>query len=148
MNHDKKHPYVPPPSKSSNNCFFSKVLMQMDKYHKFRCRYNQIETKSIFKTEYFNNISDHYPLEIFKYKNKIYDSVYNKQTDNYWYYNNLRETDIDNGYLLCYHYRVISKENTRNKIKNNIWYRKYTLEEILASDYNEIADNCMIKKLK
>jgi len=44
-NHDKKH---------QNN--FTKI-------HKFRCRYEAIEIKSIFKPSKFNNIWDHHPKE-------------------------------------------------------------------------------------
>ena len=41
-NHNKKHPHS---------------------IHKFRCRYDQIEVKCIFKTNKFNSIWDHHPKE-------------------------------------------------------------------------------------
>ena len=101
-NHDKKHPH---------------------KKHKFRCRYDQIEVKCIFKTDKFNEIDIHNP-------NKpvgdciIVDSITKKEEKLNPFYDNLREEDIKNGHLLCYHYRIISKENCLNKL-NKSQYLKF-----------------------
>jgi hypothetical protein len=124
--HNKKHPH---------------------KIKKFRCRYDLIETKSIFKTQYFDSISDHKPenpigkpivvYSINKIKKK-FDSKIKK-------YKNLREDDIKNGILLCYHYRIISKENCFNKLKNNLWYiqKGYTIDDLMSCDYPEIIDETL-----
>jgi hypothetical protein len=128
-NHDKKHNNV------SNE-------------HKFRCRYDNIEVKCIFKAKYFNNISDHHPTEPTTSNNKIVDSIYKSKQELDSYYQNLRENDIKEGYLLCYHYRIISVENSLNKIKENIWYQKYSIDDLLSSDYPEIIDKTLKKKIK
>ena len=59
---------------------------------------------------------------------------------------NLREKNINEGYLLCYHYRIVSIESCINKIKNNYWYKNYTLEDLLSNDYPEIIDNTLKNK--
>lgn len=126
-NHNKKHPHS---------------------IHKFRCRYDQIEVKCIFKTNKFNSIWDHHPKE--NADNIItVDSVSKKnQQLNPWYYN-LREEDIENGILLCYHYRIISKENSINKLQTNLWYIQngYTTEDLMSSDYSEIIDETLKYKI-
>ena len=128
-NHDKKHSNV------SNE-------------HKFRCRYDSIEVKCIFKSKYFNNISDHHPTEPTTSNNKIVDGIHKTKQELDSYYHNLRENDIKEGYLLYYHYRIISIENSLNKIKENIWYQKYSIEDLLSSDYPEITDKTIKKKIK
>lgn len=133
-NHDEKHP---------------------SDVHKFRCRYDSIECKSIFKPGCFTSITslggkDHVPIG---YKNKdkwslIRESVHNETTKlDPWYYN-LREEDIDTGYMLCYHYRIISKENCYRKVKTNNWYgakensnfQSELAHALLESSYPEIQD--------
>ena len=122
-NHDKKH--------DSNNV------------RKFRCRYKSIEVKCIFKPSKFFDIKDHRPISI-ENNLVIVDGVNNK-TINTIRYNNLREKDINNGILLCYHYRIISRENNINKLKSNFWYinNKYALEDLMKSDHSEIEDETL-----
>ena len=48
--------------------------------------------------------------------------------------------------MLCYHYRIVSEEQCLEKIKYNIWYNNYTLNDLLSSDYSEIEDTSMKKK--
>jgi hypothetical protein len=124
-NHDKKHPYL-------------------KDYRKFRCRYKAIEVKCIFKTNKFDNIDIHIPENPHK-PVKIVNSINKNYEKLNPLYNNLRENDIKNGYLLCYHYRIISKENNINKL-NKAQYKKYTLEDLNNSDYAEIKDETL--KLK
>ena len=122
-NHNKKHPH---------------------KIQKFRCRYDKIEVKCIFKTDKFNSILDHHPLEksghVF-----IVDSISKKKQALVSFYGNLREEDIKNGYLLCYHYRIISKENSISKLKTNSWYIQngYTIDDLMTCDYPEIIDETL-----
>ena len=125
-NHDKPH---------QNKC----------KEHKFRCRYDSIEVKCIFKPAFFNNIFDHHPLKPNR-PVKIVESVRNTNQQLNPFYKNLREKDISEGYLLCYHYRIVSVENCENKIKENMWYKKFKLSDLLSNDYPEIKDETL--KLK
>jgi hypothetical protein len=111
--------------------------------YKFRCRYREIEVKCIFKPVYFNNINDHCPSEPTCNYIKTVESVKNTDDPICGKYNNLREIDIKKGYLLCYHYRIISIENCNNKIKNNAWYQNYTLGDLLSNDYPEIIDETL-----
>jgi len=116
--------------------------------YKFRCRYEKIECKSIFKSNVFNDIDDHMPLEA-NIKSPLYiDSINIKPSDSTFFYQRLREKDIKNGYLLCYHYRIISEENNLEKLTNNIWYagNKYTLSDLRNSDYAEVRDLTMASK--
>jgi hypothetical protein len=113
---------------------------QSNKY-KFRCRYDEIEFKCIFKPRFFNTIWDHYPTNP-THPVKIVESI-RKLNTNLDLYKELRENDINEGYLLCYHYRITSVENCLNKIKNNIWYKNYTLNDLLSNDCPEIIDETL-----
>jgi hypothetical protein len=124
-NHDKKHK-----NKKSNES-------------KFRCRYDEIEVKCIFKPKYFDDIFDHHPKKPNCNNIKIVDGVKSNIQKLDPFYKNLREKDIEIAYLLCYHYRIISVENCLDKIKNNIWYKKYKLEDLLSNDYPELIDETL-----
>ena len=127
-NHDKKHI-----NKKSNE-------------NKFRCRYDEIEVKCIFKPAYFSNTFMHNPLDPI-YKNlKIVESIKKRDQELNPFYKNLREKDIQEGYLLCYHYRIISVENCLNKIKNNLMYKNFKLKDLLSNDYPEIIDETLKNK--
>lgn len=119
-----------------------KHINNNSKEHKFRCRYKEIEVKCIFKPKFFDTITDHHPLKP-NCDVKIVESVRNTKQKLDPFYNKLREIDITEGYLLCYHYRIISIENCLNKIKNNYWYKKYKLEDLLSNDYPEILDETL-----
>ena len=122
-NHDKKHPH---------------------NIKKFRCRYNSIEVKCIFKTEKFNVIDIHHPDKPVEDCVTVDSINKNKQQLNP-FYSKLREEDIENGYLLCYHYRIISRENSRNKL-NKAQYLKYKVEDLMRADYAEIVDETLKNK--
>lgn len=115
---------------------------------KFRCRYQKIEVKCIFKPLYFNNIFMHHPLDPNKKINtiQIVESIRKspQKLDSFYY--GLREKDIKEGYLLCYHFRIISKENCLQKIKHNLFYKKYSLNDLLSFDYPEIMDTTLKNK--
>jgi len=129
-NHDKKH------------------QRKGRKKGKFRCRYDQIEVKCIFKTEKFKNIWDHTPLTPIG-ECVIVDSIKKNQQLLNPFFDNLREIDINNGILLCYHYRIISEENCINKLKNNLWYKnfRFNLNELMDSDYPEVLDETLKTKI-
>ena len=117
------------------------------KVHKFRCRFNRIEVKCIFKCDKFEKLWDHHPKQPVG-NIIVVDGISKKRRHLTPFYNNLRETNIANGYLLCYHFRIISKENCANKLRNNIWYSKnnYTLDDLISSDYSEIQDETIKHK--
>lgn len=114
--------------------------------HKFRCRYDKIEVKCIFKPKYFNDIFMHHPLDPISKGLLVVDSVSNDKDTLNPFYDNLRETDIKKGYLLCYHYRIVSIENSLNKIKHNLIYKHYKLQDLLSTDYPEVVDNTLRNK--
>jgi hypothetical protein len=116
------------------------------KQHKFRCRYDEIEVKCIFKPRFFNDISEHNPISPIYNKLKIVESINNTSQELNCFYKNLREKDIAEGYLLCYHYRIISVENCLNKIKNNIFYKNYKITDLMSTDYSEIIDETLKHK--
>ena len=118
------------------------------KIKKFRCRYDEIEVKCIFKTDNFGSIWDHLPKEILG-DVLIVDSISKENQSLTPFYNNLRENDIENGILLCYHYRIISKENSIKKLKNNLWYIQngYTIDDLMSSNYSEIIDETLKYKI-
>jgi hypothetical protein len=115
------------------------------KEKKFMCRYDEIEVKCIFKPAYFNDIYMHHPLLPTASTVKIVESIRNTNSDLSCYYNNLREADIRDGYLLCYHYRIVSVAHCIEKIKTNLHYKKYTLNDLLSMDYPEIVDETLKK---
>ena len=114
--------------------------------NKFRCRYNNIEVKCIFKPKYFKNIFMHHPLHPISKNVIIVDGIYNRKANLDPFYQNLRENNIQEGYLLCYHYRIVSIENCVNKINNNILYKHFKLTDLLSTDYPEIIDNTLKTK--
>ena len=72
-----------------------KHMNDNSKEHKFRCRYESIEVKCIFKPNFFDDISDHHPIkpnyniEIPNYNKKIVESVKNQTNKLDPFYNNL-----------------------------------------------------------
>lgn len=129
-NHDKTH------------------VNQISNEHKFRCRYKKIEVKCIFKPRYFHDIFDHHPRSPSSaHTVRIVDGVYNKPQSLTSFYSSLREKDIEQGFLLCYHYRILSIENCSSKIANNAWYKAYTLQDLLSTDYAEIVDTTLQQKM-
>ena len=50
------------------------------------------------------------------------------------------------GYLLCYHYRIISEENCIKKLKK-AQYLKYKLDNLMKFDYPEIIDDTLKNKV-
>lgn len=115
---------------------------KLSPHPKFRCRYDHIEVKSIFKPAFFQDIKCHHPINPISRKIKVSDGIRNKPSGLNNLYFNLREEDIQTGYLLCYHYRVISIENSINKLKTNKWYVDdgYNLQDLMSTDYSEIID--------
>ncbi len=142
--HDKKHPH---------------------KHWKFGCVYVRTWVKCIFKCDTFKyGLNDHYPylppwdkggvfmndpMNNIKIVGSIHKKIQPSDRQCYW---NLREENIENGYLLCYHYRLKSIEHCKNKINKNIYYLfdralGFTLEDLLDTDYPEIKDETLKNKV-
>lgn len=118
--------------------------------HKFRCRYDNIESKCIFRPKYFDSISscpgaDHHPHGHTGNNKQIREGVYNSPTLLNPFYRKLREIDITTGHLLCYHYRIISKQHCEAKLRTNKWYKKpnFTVNDLMNTDYPEIQDKTL-----
>ena len=122
-NHNKTHPH---------------------KVNKFRCRHKSIEVKCIFKPEKFLKLGVHRPLRNTG-KNNVINSINLAKEPLSNTYKKLRESHITNGYLLCYHYRIISQENNLKKL-NKYNYSKFNINDLIKSDYSEIKDLTMKNK--
>jgi len=120
-------------------------LEHPNRIHKFRCRYQKIEVKCIFRTSVFEDVTDHHPKKSNRESPKVVESVSKKSVTLDPFHNSLREVDIKSAYLVCYHYRIISAENNKRKLDNNQWYidKKYSLKDLESSDHSEVFDNTM-----
>ena len=123
----------------------NKHVNTVNNIKKFRCRYNEIEVKCIFKPKNFNSITMHVPISNDE-NIKVVDSVHLKESKNDGFYLNLREEDIKVGHLLCYHYRIISIESCLKKIRSNLHYNKFKVSDLLSTDHPEIVDELMKNK--
>lgn len=140
--HDKRHPH---------------------KIKKFKCRYQLMDYKCIFKPSKYARIHDHGPFastfKHFLHRIKVLMNcdeslvngvdLKNERLRN-WKFQNLRERCIREGVFLNYHYRYISDENSKNKLITNSFYSNdgYSFEDLKSSSYPEIKDETMLKKLK
>ena len=157
--HDKKHPNKALKIRNKHNNTPDRLKESLSRrtnhreneLSKFGCLYNEIGCKCIFKPAKFKGIRDHHPL---KGSNFIsVNSVNLKKCKVDPFYKNLREKDIENAYLLCHHYRIVSVEQCLNKLKFNKYYNGHTntfsLEELLAFVYLEKLDETLkIKTLQ
>ena len=129
-NHDKKHPNTT---------------------SKGRCRYENIECKSIFKASKFNELTNpHVPSEHIDKNLKYHESISNKPQKNL-FYKNLRELDIKKSYLICNHYRFTSIDKIIQKCNKNALnnYRDINdncVDQLKLTDYPEIIDEDLKKK--
>lgn len=130
-NHDKKH-----------NGLFGKK--------KFRCRHEEIEVKCAFKTKSFDQCWDHGPKEDDFSDVKVVDGVYNRGATLGPFYRRLREKDISQAFLLCFHYRVVSKQQCVDKLIGSqpSDYASIDPEDLMSSDFPEIIDNTLCLKSK
>jgi len=122
-----------------------------DKQHphpvqKFRCRYHEIEYKTILKPSRFEYLLDHDPVPWLK----PVDGCYLKDERIDGRFIDLRNEDIEDGEFLCYHYRYISDEHAKNKLKTNGWYINdgYSFEDLKSSSYPEIYDDTLLRKIE
>lgn len=118
-----------------------------------KCKYDKIEVKSIFKTDKFNKLTTHCPSEPIG-KINIVDGVdnipnYMNEPETEIWYHNLREDSINRAYLVCNHYRNISKEQMEQKANDSHLplYRVPNCVELqLKSDFSEIEDTVLKHK--
>lgn len=133
-NHDKEHPQ----------------LAKMPK--KFQCCYQVIDVKSIFKTNGHikDIVSPHFPrvggdrTGVPAIVNGVTNTAENIGTSYY----NLREIHVNHGYLLCYHYRTISKNYCISKLNSSLLYQHkgVSLEQMMSIDIPEIEDDTLAQK--
>lgn len=145
-------------------------------WSKGRCRYDEIEVKSIFRGSKFTNVLCHHPSIVKKqqqpqnmiinmmslhnttssnnidpatYTNIVcVDGVYNRPAPISSFYPNLRERDIGRAIMLCYHYRIFSKQSCRRKFQNNkiSAYQTNHFNDLWITDYSEVCDNTLLQK--
>lgn len=117
------------------------------------CKLDKIEVKSIFKASKFNKLTTHCPSEPAGTVN-IVDGVdniqnYMNEPETEIWYHNLREDSIDRGYLVCNHYRNISKEQMEQKANDSHLplYRVDNCVELqIMSDFAEKEDTLLKSK--
>jgi len=124
--HDKRHPHA---------------------VQKFRCRYDGIEYKTIFKPSEFKYLLDHEPYPL-KCNFNGCDLTGGRLANGRFL--NLRSKDIENGEFLCYHFRYISDEQAKSKLISNGWYINdgYSFEDLKSSSYPEIYDDTFLRKIE
>lgn len=117
---------------------------------KFRCRYKEIEVKCVFKTKSFDQCWDHGPERDDIENVKIVEGVYNQAAELDPYYKKLRELDISQAFLLCFHYRAVSKQHCVDKLIENCFddYKHIESNDLILSDFPEIIDNTLCLKSK
>jgi hypothetical protein len=115
--------------------------------YKSRCWYEYIHCKCIFKGSKFTSFHNHAPY--FDTPGLIgVDSVYGNTYDvKFHHYDNLREKDIASSYLICNHYRVISKESCIRKCnENKLPGYNSDFNSVWIADYPEILDEHLKNK--
>lgn len=115
--------------------------------NKFKCRHNGIEYKCIIRPGEFRYLRDHEPKSA---RSKINGCDLSKGRLNNCRFQKLRNEDIENGEFLCYHYRYISDEHAKSKLKTNGWYINdgYDFDDLKSSSYPEIYDDTIARKIK
>ena len=114
-------------------------------WQKGRCRFKEIEVKSISRCAKIDWLSLHHPVG----KQLVgMDSVHNQYRQIHPFFKNLREEYIRIANMACYHYRIFSLESAKRKLLNNKLdgYKPQYLQSLLQSDYSEINDNFMKEK--
>jgi len=133
--HDRKHPHP-------------------DAWRKGRCRYEEIEVKSIFRPEKVSSITAHFPQKKRFRRMRVVDSIDGLPIQLGPFYKGLRNRDIERAFLICCHYRIASQESARRKLatSSKLWagggYQAGGLEAILAADYPEVEDRTLQRKAR
>jgi len=79
---------------------------------------------------------------------KCVDGVYNTPSKLTPFYQKLREKDINNAIVLCYHYRIFSKQSCLRKFTNSKIpaYQTKQFHDLWITDYNELQDETLLQK--
>tara|TARA_Y100000389_G_scaffold76951_1_gene73721 strand:+ start:269 stop:1102 length:834 start_codon:yes stop_codon:yes gene_type:complete len=127
-NHDQKHPHP-------------------TNWNKGRCRYDKIEVKCIFKGCAFGKISIHHPGS-FLGNCVAVNSVDNKGFAINPFFKGFHEKEIEEARILCFHYRIMSKEACATKYKSSKLdgYKKSNMDDLWVTDYSEIQEEFMKNK--
>jgi hypothetical protein len=131
-NHDKRHP--PPKGAPFKN----------------RCHYDSTFVKSIFKPSMFSGVTVHFPVGG-KPNAVTLDGITAQPLVRHArpdMRSGVREHDIQNAHLVCYHYRIASVDQCRKK---SAWSADYKLlrvefDNMLAMDHPELQDNTLALK--
>jgi hypothetical protein len=118
-------------------------------WEKGRCRYDEIEVKCFTRCSKFAHLTLHHPSKMKPNETAVcVDSIRNQPAKLDSFYQNLRELDIKTGILLCYHYRVFSKQSVARKCVNNklVNYQPQFMAHLIASDHADIVDETMSRK--
>ncbi|MAP67603.1 MAG: hypothetical protein CMF80_07895 [Candidatus Marinimicrobia bacterium] len=123
---------------------------------KFGCRKEQMEVKCIWRASHYRQMHCHYPCKCCT-ENEVVVSSVDMEPDGVepWrgtIYKNLTEKKVENAWMLCNHYRIVSEEHAKgkcyedsctlytNKAEENI------LENALLADYPDVKDLCLRNK--
>ncbi|MEO1172210.1 MAG: hypothetical protein AAFX94_09170 [Myxococcota bacterium] len=115
-----------------------------------RCRFESIEVKCAFRTRAFEASWLHHPKRPAGDSVVVVDSVGNELAPLDPFHSNLRERDIQEAHLLCYHFRVTSQRQCNNKLRGNKInaYQTLTADELRDWDYPERVDDTLSVKSK
>ena len=116
-------------------------------WNKGRCRYDAIEVKAIFKGASVSRINIHCPHS-YTIKPAIIDSVYHNTSHNTPLYKGLHETEIAHARLICFHYRIFSKNECIAKFKQNKLdgYKQAAFSDLWVTDYADKRELFMREK--
>lgn len=117
------------------------------KWNKGRCRYNKIEVKAIFKSASVKSIDIHCP-KMLSPKHVAINSVYHNVINIQPFYDHLHEKEISHARMLCFHYRIFSKQACLEKFKNNKLdgYKSAGFDDLWITDYPEKEEYAMREK--
>jgi hypothetical protein len=117
---------------------------------KGRCRFEQIEVKCFTRCSKFLQLNLHHPCDknINLNRIKCVDSIHNTPATLTPFYSKLREHNIKEAFMVCYHYRVFSKQSVERKCVNNKLenYQPQFMQHLLDSDHADIVDESMKRK--
>jgi hypothetical protein len=127
-NHNYKHPHP-------------------NRWKKGECRYHQIQVKCIFKAANYKHFNDHFPDASPKINPLCVNSVNGRREIHSTFFQSLREYNIREAALLCFHYRIISKESCLRKTENN-GFEAYNnnWQSLMNSDHPDMIENHLREK--
>ncbi len=123
---------------------------------KFGCRKDIVEIKCIWRASHYKQMHCHYPCKCVS-NNEIVVSSVNMEPDGVepyrgTIYKGLTEKKIEEAFMLCNHYRIVSEEHAKEKCFEDsctLYTNKHEeniLENALLADYPDVEDiNLKIK---